>query len=176
VSVSRQGALAALAWQFELGATEAIGETPVNRYALPAKPSALASEAPAAPAPVKAAPVAVAEAVAASAADLGALHAAMAAFPHCALREGARNTVFSDGNPSARVMIVGEAPGREEDERGKPFVGVAGRLLDQMFTAIGLARAEDDPERGLYITNVLPWRPPQNRDPQPDAIAMLMPF
>ncbi len=73
-------------------------------------------------------------------------------------------------------MIVGEAPGREEDEKGKPFVGAAGRLLDRMFGAIGLGRAEDDPDRGLYITNVLPWRPPRNRDPEPDEIAMLMPF
>ena len=92
------------------------------------------------------------------------------------MRNGAQNTVFSDGNPAARVMIIGEAPGREEDERGKPFVGVAGRLLDQMFKAIGLGRMEDDPERALYITNVLPWRPPRNRDPKPEEIAMLMPF
>lgn len=100
----------------------------------------------------------------------------MAAFPHCELRHGARNTVFADGNPAARVMIVGEAPGREEDEKGRPFVGAAGRLLDRMFGAIGLGRGEEDVARALYITNVLPWRPPQNRDPRPDEIAMMMPF
>jgi uracil-DNA glycosylase len=178
-ALSREEARALLAWQVELGATEAIGEAPVDRYALAPKPEA---PAPAAPAPQQPAagadadPLAAAEAAAAAAADLAALAAAIAAFPHCPLRAGARNTVFSDGHPAARVMIVGEAPGREEDERGKPFVGAAGRLLDRMFGAIGLARAEDDAERGLYIANVLPWRPPQNRDPLPDEIAMLMPF
>lgn len=164
-----------LAWQVELGATEAIGEAPVDRYAAAAEPAS----PPAAPLPqVESAedPVQAAEAAAAAAGDLAGLAAALAAFPHCELRQGAQNTVFSDGNPAARVMIVGEAPGREEDERGRPFVGAAGRLLDRMFAAIGLGRAEDDPERTLYITNVLPWRPPRNRDPEPDEIAMLMPF
>jgi DNA polymerase len=84
--------------------------------------------------------------------------------------------VFADGNPEARVLILGEAPGAEEDREGRPFVGRAGQLLDRMFAAIGLARTAPDPESALYITNVLPWRPPGNRDPEPGEIAMLRPF
>jgi DNA polymerase len=84
--------------------------------------------------------------------------------------------VFADGNPRARVLILGEAPGRDEDQEGRPFVGQAGQLLDRMFAAIGLGRTSADPETALYITNVLPWRPPQNRDPEPEEIAMLRPF
>ncbi|MEO1097401.1 MAG: uracil-DNA glycosylase, partial [Bacteroidota bacterium] len=76
-----------------------------------------------------------------------------------------------DGTAGARVMIIGEAPGRDEDREGKPFVGRAGQLLDKMLGAIGLSRDES-----VYITNVLPWRPPQNRDPKPDEIAMMQPF
>lgn len=105
------------------------------------------------------------------AATLDQLREAMAAFDLCDLRHGARNLVFCDGVPGARVMIVGEAPGRDEDRQGKPFVGRAGQLLDKMLAAIGLSRSEN-----VYITNVLPWRPPQNRDPRPGEIAMMKPF
>ena len=73
-------------------------------------------------------------------------------------------------------MLVGEAPGRDEDIQGKPFVGRAGQLLDTMFAAIGMGRASPDPDHAIYITNVLPWRPPQNRDPKPEEIAMMLPF
>jgi DNA polymerase len=175
--------LALLEWQIELGATEAIADAPVNRYEVPAQ----APKAPAAAAPPPAAPlprgpratatvdaVAEAEASAAACATLEELRAAIDAFPHCELRKGARNMVFSDGQPGARVMLVGEAPGREEDRAGRPFVGRAGQLLDRMFAAIEMGR--DDAAAPLYITNVLPWRPPQNRDPRPDEIAMMRPF
>ena len=84
--------------------------------------------------------------------------------------------VFSDGVPGARDMIIGAAPGRDEDIEGKPFVGRAGQLLDLMFSHIGLSRENAEKEAALYITNVLPWRPPQNRDPQPDEMAMMLPF
>jgi len=73
-------------------------------------------------------------------------------------------------------MIIGEAPGRDEDLQGRPFVGRAGQLLDRMFAAIGLSRTSEDRMDGIYITNVVPWRPPQNRDPSKDEIAMLRPF
>lgn len=176
--MDRQAALAALEWHLELGATEAIGDVPVDRYAL--SKSAAKAKAPVAadpPAPVASAdPVAEARAMAAAAGDLDALREALAAFDHCELKRGARNLVFADGRPGARVMIIGEAPGRDEDLQGKPFVGRAGQLLDRMFAAIGLSRESPDLETALYITNVLPWRPPQNRDPQPDEIAMLLPF
>jgi DNA polymerase len=176
-------ALASLIWQIELGATEAIGDAPVNRYELPektAKPVAVpkAAERPVANAapPATADPVAAARAAAAAAVDLEGLHAALGAYAHCDLRRGARNLVFSDGNPAARVMIIGEAPGRDEDMQGKPFVGRAGQLLDRMLAAIGLMRGADAPQEAVYITNVLPWRPPQNRDPNADEIAMMRPF
>ncbi len=169
-----------LEWQIELGATEAIGDAPVDRYEL-AKTRPVAAAAKAAPpAPERQAPqidpVAEARVLAAAAGDLAGLKAALAQFEHCELKRGARNLVFSDGRPGARVMIVGEAPGRDEDIQGKPFVGRAGQLLDRMFAAIGLSRDTPEPARALYITNVLPWRPPQNRDPKPEEITMLLPF
>lgn len=176
-------AKAALEWQVELGATEAIGDAPVNRYAASATASAPVRRA-VAPAPAIAAvaeavasadPVSEARAAAARASDLAALAAAVAAFPHCELKRGARNTVFADGTPGARVMIIGEAPGREEDIAGLPFVGRAGQMLDRMFAAIGLSRRGEG-AAALYIANMLPWRPPQNRDPTPEEIAMLLPF
>ncbi|WP_299871698.1 uracil-DNA glycosylase [uncultured Sulfitobacter sp.] len=172
--------LALLDWQVELGATEAILDAPVNRYDLPAataaaKPAKAAAAKPGRPAPPpKVDPVAVAEQAAAAAQDLDALRAVMAAFEHCELKKGARNLVFSDGIPGAPVMIVGEAPGRDEDREGKPFVGRAGQLLDKMLGAIDRGRTREDSP--VYITNVLPWRPPQNRDPKPDEIAMMKPF
>jgi len=174
--------LAALAWQIELGADEAIGDRPVNRYELPAPPTPVAAPGRAAtvPPPVvrlpEVDPVAEAKAMAAAAGTLEDLAEAITAFPHCELKLGARNTVISDGDPRARVMIIGEAPGRDEDLQGKPFVGRAGQLLDAMFGAIGMSRRSPDAESALYITNILPWRPPQNRDPTPEEIAMLMPF
>ncbi|MBV2359063.1 uracil-DNA glycosylase [Thalassococcus sp. CAU 1522] len=169
-------ARAALDWQREMGVDEALEDAPVDRFAAeesaraqPAKPKAAALAAPAlAP---QADPVAEAEIAARNAPDLGALRDAMDAYPHCELRRGARNLVFADGAAGSRVMIVGEAPGRDEDLQGKPFVGRAGQLLDRMLAAIGLSRADN-----VYITNVMPWRPPQNRDPKPDEIAMMKPF
>ncbi len=172
---------AALEWQVELGVTDAIQDAPVDRYALEAvKPKPKEAAQPVAPPPVPVVEdvdaVAIARAAAAGAADLPALAAAMEAFEHCELKKGARSFVFCDGQPAARVMIVGEAPGREEDRAGKPFVGRAGQLLDRMLAAIDLGRAHDDPKRAVYITNVLPWRPPSNRTPDAAEIAMMLPF
>ena len=170
-------ALAWLEWQVELGADEAIGETPVDRFNAP-EPVPAATAPVAAPA-VKADdidPVVEARQAAARADSLDALRAEMESFAHCDLHRGARSFVFSDGNPAARLMIVGEAPGRDEDLQGKPFVGRAGQLLDRMFEAIGMGRDSPDAQQALYITNILPWRPPQNRDPEPGEIAMLLPF
>lgn len=173
-------AKALLEWQMEMGVDAAIVDAPVDRFAAEAalraqhaeraKAPAMA-QAPVAPVAQEVDPVAEARGLAAAAQDLDALRVALAGFDHCALKKGARNLVFADGAPGARVMLVGEAPGRDEDMQGKPFVGRAGQLLDRMLAAVGLSRAES-----VYITNVLPWRPPQNRDPKPDEIAMLMPF
>jgi DNA polymerase len=100
----------------------------------------------------------------------------MAAFDGCDLKRGARSFVFADGQPNARVMVIGEGPGREEDMRGLPFVGAAGQLLDRMFGAIGMRRDHPDPARALYITNTVPWRPEGNRTPTDAEIALLRPF
>jgi uracil-DNA glycosylase len=105
-----------------------------------------------------------------SAETLEALRAIMAGFEGCALRLTAKQLVFADGNPQARLMCVGEAPGREEDLEGLPFVGPSGRLLDRMLKAIGLDRT------AVYIANVIPWRPPGNRDPTPQESTICLPF
>ncbi|MGR3343313.1 MAG: uracil-DNA glycosylase [Paracoccaceae bacterium] len=177
-------ARAQLEWQVELGATEAIGDVPINRYDLPdsqPKPK-LKSAATANMIPQSGSGDAGGDAtvfaaqMAAEAGDLDQLQRAIESFELCQLKRGAKTTVFADGNPAARVMIIGEAPGRDEDIRGLPFVGRAGKLLDKMFAAIGMARDSADSAASVYITNILPWRPPQNRDPLPDEIAVLLPF
>jgi uracil-DNA glycosylase len=94
----------------------------------------------------------------------------LAEFEGCGLRVTAKSLVFADGNPQGRVMFVGEAPGGEEDRIGKPFVGRSGQLLDRMLAAIGLDRT------AVYIANVVPWRPPGNRTPTPQEIAICKPF
>ena len=164
-SVEFHTARALLEWQIELGADECISDTPVDP-----KPHLTRG-------PVKMAerdPVAEAQAAANSADSLDALRTAMENFELCDLKRGARNMVFSDGIAGAPVMIIGEAPGRDEDRIGKPFVGASGALLDKMFGAIGMGRANADAP--IYITNTLPWRPPHNRDPKPEEIAMMKPF
>jgi len=170
-------AAAMLAWQFDLGVTEGIGDAPLNRYELEpvaVRPVPSSVAAPAATAEND--PVAEARAMAAAAADLDALREAVTAFPHCELKRGARSTVFCDGRAGASLMIIGEAPGRDEDQAGRPFVGKAGQLLDRMLASIGLSRDDPDPARAVYITNVMPWRPPNNRDPLPAEAAMMLPF
>ncbi|MFT5061879.1 MAG: uracil-DNA glycosylase family 4 [Sulfitobacter sp.] len=172
-------ALAMLAWQVELGADEAILDTPIDRFELPktvAKPAAPAKDDAPATEVQFADPVSHAKALAKAAGSLDALKSAVAGYEHCELKKGARNLVFADGKPGARIMVIGEAPGRDEDRVGKPFVGPAGQLLDAMFAAIGITRDADETSAALYITSVLPWRPPQNRDPSGDDIEMMMPF
>ena len=181
--LDHRSARALLEWHIALGADECIQDAPINRYELPDASPVSARKAPVAAEPLRAQivpmvevdPVAEARR-AAAAVDLAGLRAALEGFEHCELKRGARNFVFADGLAGARVMVVGEAPGREEDLEGRPFVGQAGQLLDRMLAAIGLAREAREADRGVYITNVLPWRPPQNRDPEAGEIAMMRPF
>ena len=175
---SRDYLIAALAFQLELGADEAIGDEFIDRRAAPAPmPQEAPSPRAAAEAPAAAAAIDSAEParLAAEAADLAALADAVAAFEH-PLKRGARNCVFADGNPAARVMIIGEAPGRDEDMQGRPFVGRSGQLLDRMLAAIGLDRASTDAAKAVYITNILPWRPISNRTPSVEEAALFLPF
>lgn len=189
-------ARALLEWQVELGATDAILAHPVDRFAAVearadaraearaeiaarapvAAPAARAHEREPSVAAVAVDPVAEAVRVARGARDLAALAEALEAFSQCELKRGARSCVFADGNPAARVMIVGEGPGADEDRLGRPFVGRAGQLLDAMFAAIGLSRSSPDPAASFYVTNTVPWRPPMNREPTRDELAMLRPF
>jgi uracil-DNA glycosylase family 4 len=137
-----------------------------SRASAPVAASRPASLPPASPD----AAVADARARAASAATLDELRALMDAFDGCELKRTAYQLAFGDGNPKARLMFVGEAPGAEEDRQGKPFVGRAGQLLDRMLAAIGLDRTQ------VYIANIIPWRPPGNRDPSPAEISVCQPF
>jgi uracil-DNA glycosylase family 4 len=179
--------LATLNWLVEAGADEAITDQPVNRLvAKPAAPApapvaarvAATAPKPSAPRPATPPPMPLdgdaiggAMAAAGAAASLAELKAAMEAFDGCGLKRTATNTVFADGVAEGRVMLIGEAPGRDEDRVGRPFVGRAGQLLDKMLASIGLNRTVN-----AYITNVINWRPPDNRDPSPEEAAACLPF
>jgi uracil-DNA glycosylase family 4 len=180
----------ALRWLIEAGADEAMLEEPVNRFAArPATPirpapspagerAPIVAKVPPRPAPNTKSAEAVslgtapgaARALAASCTTLAELKTAVSNFDGCELKRYATNTVFADGNPLGRIMLIGEAPGRDEDAQGLPFVGRAGKLLDLMLASIGLDRTK------VYITNVLNWRPPQNREPSPEEAAACLPF
>jgi uracil-DNA glycosylase family 4 len=182
--MSLDAALAAelIAWYAEMGVTEALDETPHDHFAAPvpvrSAPERLPGQgqqpvrkpAVAAIAPPDEAAVTARE-LASSAETLEALRAALAGFEGCALKATAKNLCFADGNPEGRVMIVGEAPGADEDRAGLPFVGRSGQLLDRMLAAIGLSRKEH-----VYIANTVPWRPPGNRTPTPQEVAICLPF
>jgi DNA polymerase len=185
----RKPARELLAFYAELGVDALLQETPVNRFeeqtaastTRPAPPMRAplntAMQPPAARAiPAVAPPPAPdAAAMAARAAAIGAktldeLREILRAFDGCALKNTAKQMVFADGNPQAKIMFVGEAPGREEDIEGLPFVGRSGKLLDQMMKTIGLDRTK------AYIANIIPWRPPGNRDPTPQESVICLPF
>jgi DNA polymerase len=168
--------LPALRLQLEWGADEALLEAPQNR--LQGKPAATPSAAAAVTAPAPPRPAAAslpagpadAARIAAGCGTLEELRAALGAFTGCALRDTATRLVFADGAEDTNLMLIGEAPGAEEDRAGKPFVGPAGQLLDKMLASIGLNRAN------LRIVNVVPWRPPGNRTPSETEIAACLPF
>jgi uracil-DNA glycosylase len=179
-----------LSFYLEAGVDCALSEEPVNRLSDPepapdfkaasfaeASPARSIRPAPAAyvaPAseslPSPDAAVASAREQARTAASLEVLRSLLEKFDGCALKSTATRLVFADGNPKARIMFVGEAPGREEDIEGLPFVGRSGKLLDRMIAAIGLDRSK------VYIANVIPWRPPGNRTPTPQETQICLPF
>ncbi|MDR3487646.1 MAG: uracil-DNA glycosylase family protein [Bradyrhizobium sp.] len=149
-------------------------DIPAPRETAPTEPiRTFAAAVPAArgePAPGPEAAILSAREAARTAPSLEALRAMLENFDGCALKFTATRLVFADGNPQARIMFVGEAPGREEDIEGLPFVGRSGKLLDRMISAIGLDRSN------AYIANVIPWRPPGNRTPTPQETQICLPF
>ncbi|MBN9450830.1 MAG: uracil-DNA glycosylase [Bosea sp.] len=176
-----------LSWYAEMGVTEALDETPRNHFADPAPIGERGNEQPrfrslpGRPVP-PARPIAAAatppddatlsaRTLAREARTLDELKSALARFEGCALKATAKNLVFADGNAQGRVMMVGEAPGADEDRIGLPFVGRSGQLLDRMLAAIGLSRKDD-----VYIANTVPWRPPGNRTPTIQETAICLPF
>jgi len=179
-----------LAFYLEAGVDCALTDEPVNRLSdpapvpavtiaglsEPAPPSPLRPAPPAVPAPrgeatpAPEAAIASAREAARTAPSLEVLRALLEKFDGCALKHTATRLVFADGNPQARIMFVGEAPGRDEDIEGLPFVGRSGKLLDRMIAAIGLDRSK------AYIANVIPWRPPGNRTPTPQETQICLPF
>ena len=142
---------------------------PTQRTVVYARDLDARTKAAASPPPPDAAIMSAREA-ARSAASLEELRAILARFDGCGLKATAKQLVFSDGNPTSRLMFVGEAPGADEDIAGLPFVGPSGRLLDLMIAAIGLDR------KSVYIANIVPWRPPGNRTPTPQESAICLPF
>jgi uracil-DNA glycosylase len=177
-----------LDFYMEAGVDALIGEAPVDRFAVADVPPAEKSKsvretervavasgtfeqraAPAAPPALDEAAMAAREA-ARGAKTLEELRTILDRFDGCALKATATQLVFADGNPRSRVMFVGEAPGRDEDIEGLPFVGRSGKLLDRMLAAIGLDRTS------VYIANVVPWRPPGNRTPTPQETQICLPF
>ena len=184
----RRQLAALLDWYVAMGIDEAIGDAPHDSFALlPPRPVAVAAAPKLAPrsttlpplvAPPIARPIVPASSEIAgarqraeAATTLAELEAAVSSFEGCALRKTATHTVFADGTPHAPLMVIGEAPGADEDRQGKPFVGRSGQLLDRMLGAIGLDR-----QSNVYITNILFWRPPGNRKPTEAEIALCLPF
>lgn len=182
-----------LAWYADAGVDAPLRDTPVDRFAesdtvqRKSPPSPRTSSTAPAPAPQppvsraepplstrKAVPdenaIETAKKAAQNASDLAELKMAIETFEDCNLKAHARSTVFADGNPEAKIMLIGEAPGRDEDAQGLPFVGRSGQLLNRMLGAIGLDR------ESVYITNVIPWRPPGNRTPTPVETEICRPF
>jgi uracil-DNA glycosylase len=180
-----------LTFYLEAGVDCALTEEPVNRLSDPdivrapreiAAPREAAAPEPVRtfaaalpvergePAPLPEAAIMLAREAARTAPSLDVLRALLEKFDGCALKSTATRLVFADGNPQARIMFVGEAPGREEDIEGLPFVGRSGKLLDRMIAAIGLDRSN------AYIANVIPWRPPGNRTPTPQETQICLPF
>lgn len=183
--------LAALEWQIAQGADEGIADAPVDRTLTPvltiaddvpsmssSKSRVVSKSADVSIADLGGTAQAVLEAteLAASCQTLEELSAAITAFDGLSIKKTASNMVFSDGHPCARVMVVGEAPGADEDRMGKPFVGVSGQLLDKILASIGLSRTDDSPEKAVYISNILNWRPPGNRTPSPQEVEISLPF
>ena len=186
-ATERSSPIELLRWQTSCGVNLALEDQPVDRFleseretgeARPRQPTGSEATPPQKTGVAAGKPAVIPGAAAAhsarelakAATSIPELHEAMASFEGCNLRRTARNLVFADGDPASRIMAVGEAPGRDEDEQGLPFVGRSGQLFNRMLAAIGLERSD------VYIANVIPWRPPGNRTPTPAETEICKPF
>jgi DNA polymerase len=189
--LGRSDALAMLRWLIAMGADEATGPESIDRFAeadRPARPlpklappperslSATIPAPPLRPAVVLGGSAGDALALASACSSFAEIASALATFDACPLKRTATNLVYLDGHPEADLLFIGEAPGREEDLSGKPFVGRSGQLLDKMLAAIGLSRSAAEPQRSVLITNLIFWRPPGNRKPTEAETLMCLPF
>lgn len=184
-----QAASAALKYYLDCGVGEALLDVPADKTAMPEKPAKPASPAQEgvlqkAQQAAQSEPALLGKSdarneaakLAKQAGALEELREAIAGFDGIAIKKTATNLVFADGNPDASIMIIGEAPGADEDRQGKPFVGVSGQLLDRILACIDLARTEEDAQNAVYISNILNWRPPGNRTPNPAEVEVSLPF
>lgn len=190
LSSSRHPLQSFMEWCQHMGLTETISEAPLSKMGLPLEkltspslvkpcspvPTPTPTSSPARNLPMS--PFIMPEqtsdtvrTLVSKAQTLEDLRAILGDFEGCSLKKMATNTVFGDGSPQAPVMLVGEAPGADEDRQGLPFVGRSGQLLDLMFASIGLSR-----EKNLYISNIIPWRPPGNRQPTATETTICLPF
>lgn len=183
----------ALQWHIDHGADEVLVDTPIDRTAIPelpkrddvkahksssAKPAMTGFQDNVVQADMMGAAQAIIEAqkLAAGCTTLEELADAIQKFDGLSVKKTATNMVFADGNPKASVMLIGEAPGADEDIEGKPFVGISGQLLDRILACIDLSRGDENPQKSVYISNILNWRPPGNRTPTQAEIDISLPF
>ncbi len=170
-TITADEAASLLRWWLDAGVTDALADTPTAWMKVPEPhkppeppPSLHPSAQPTAPAPKLGSVI-----------TLSALEAAVQAFEGCPLRATATKTVFADGDPASRLMLIGDVPGAEEDRAGKPFIGEAGQLLDRMMASIGKARGNQSAQ-SFYLSNMIYWRPPGNRPPTPLELHACLPF
>lgn len=186
--MNKQAYASALQWYIDNGVDEALGDVPVDYYALADKPIEIPKRNDPEPsialatAPQQSAVLGASDAraeavkLAKAANTLDELRQAIADFDGIGLKKTASNMVFGDGNPNAKIMLIGDAPAADEDREGKPFVGLNGQLLDKILGCIDLDRQSESPLSSIYLSNILNWRPPGNRTPAPGEIEASMPF
>ncbi|MEM8834047.1 MAG: uracil-DNA glycosylase [Pseudomonadota bacterium] len=187
-SWSQEALLRALQWHIDHDCADLIGDSANDKTKAPSlseitqtlqqeKPQAV-SQPPSSSTPIIGTAQAMTESakLAEQCQSLDELKQAIQDFDGLSVKKTATNMVFSDGNPKARIMLIGEAPGADEDAQGKPFVGMSGQLLDKILASIGLDRHADNLDNAVYISNILNWRPPGNRTPTPQEIEIALPF
>ena len=176
--------ISALEWHIDHDASELWGDEPIDRTVMPTpltketRTPPRTIEQPSAKKAIMGAAQAIIEAekLTAQCKNLEELKKAIAEFDGLSIKDTATNLVFSDGNPSSKIMVIGDAPNADDDSEGKAFQGIVGQLLDKIFACIELSRSEENLDKSLYLTNLLNWRPPGNRTPTQAEIDISLPF